>query len=131
MINEQVLVDTLVTALKEKGFCVFTEISNFYRSADIVVIDKEEKLWIIECKISDIAKAIKQLKTHRLSADKVYICTPFRKTKPNTMKRIENEGMGLIYIKENGEINFVLESYSNPPWELAKNKIFNRVKELI
>ena len=128
--REKMIVNSLVEFLNRKKYMVATEVANLYRSADIAVIDDKDKVWVIECKISNIGKAIKQLKTHKLSADKVFIGTFFKKTKKSTISRIKEAGMGLIYIMPDGSIKKAInETVENKPWEPARKILFERIKE--
>jgi len=131
MMNEVQIVNIIVKALEDSGFIVATEVSNLYRSADIAAIDNEGNIWVVECKISGISKAIEQSKTHKLSADKVFIGTPFRQTKENTIKKIKEAGIGLIYVMPDGSINKVFENLEvNNPWELSREKLRKRILEV-
>lgn len=125
---EKLLVDSLVVHFLGKGFKVVTEVANLYRSADIALIDNEENIWIIECKVSDIGKAIRQLRTHRLSADRIFIGTFYKKTKKSTLERIKNEGIGLIYLMPDGNvIESPSETTNKRPWEPARNVLRERI----
>lgn len=126
--KEAYIVNTVVNTLIARGFQVATEVANFYRSADVAVIDDDNKIWIVECKISDIKKAIEQLKTHKLSADRVYIATPYKKTRQSTLDRINEEDIGLIYIMQDGEMEVELEiSGRNSPWVPGREKLKSRI----
>jgi len=85
--TEKSIVKAVVQSLKEDGFRVSTEVSNFYRSADIGAVDHKGKLWVIECKVSNIGRAIEQSKTHKLSADKVFICLLYTSPSPRDRTR--------------------------------------------
>ena len=69
--SEESIVNAIVGTLREDGFTVATEVANFYRSADVGALAKNGDVWVVECKVSSIGQAIRQAKTHRLSADKV------------------------------------------------------------
>lgn len=122
--NEKEVVVQIVKSLKASGYTVATEISNLYRSADIALIDDNGSVWVIECKISDISKAIRQLETHKLSADKVFIGTPYRKTKPSTLRRIKEAGIGLLYLMSDGTIKKAIDVEN-------QHKPYPPVKELL
>lgn len=126
--GERTLVKAVVRALEDKGFRVATEIANFYRSADIGALDDEGNVWVIECKISNIGRAIEQSKTHKLSADKVYIATSFKKTKEATLRKIKEAGIGLIYVMPDGSVSEPVEKPNrNKPWGLARSRLSNRI----
>lgn len=125
------IVEAIVKDLKEKGFKVATEVANFHRSVDIVALDEFKSLWAIECKVSDIGKAIVQLKTHQLSADKVFIATANKKMKYQTLKKIKEAGLGLFYVMEDGTVKLHFEcSGENRPWLKSRNKLIRRIMEI-
>ena len=129
--REKTIVNAVVNALIGKGFrYVATEVANFYRSADIGALDNEGKIWAIECKVSSIGRAIEQSKTHKLSADKVFIATFQRKTKEVTLRRIREAGVGLLYVMSDGSVSEPIEEPGlNVPWGLAREKLLSRIME--
>jgi hypothetical protein len=127
---EKDLVRSLVSHFTAKGFIVVTNVANLYRCADIALIDKEKRIWIIECKVTDMSKAIRQLKTHRLAADRVFIGTFYKKTHKSTLERIKSEGIGLIYLMPDDTVVVALpDSTSSSPWEPARSILFERIQE--
>ena len=129
--KESQIVNIVVKSLKDNGFRVATEVPNLYRSADVAAIDSEENIWVIECKISSISKAIEQLQTHKLSADKVFIGTIFRKTRENTIKKIKQAGVGLIYIMPDSSVNIAFgNTIKINPWNISKEKLRKRILEV-
>src|SRR3990172_550737 len=100
--NEQQIVDIIVNFLRKSGHLVATEVANLYRSADIGVLDVAGEVWVIECKVSDIKRALKQIEIHKLSANKIFIGTVYRNTKDTTLHRIKEAGVGLIYVMPDG-----------------------------
>lgn len=130
--KEQALVNSFVDFFISKGFTVATDVANLYRCADIAIVDDKKRIWVIECKVSDIGKAIIQLKTHKLSADKVIIGTFFRKTRRDTINRIRNEGIGLIYLMPDGSVVEAIEDEpKSTPWELARKTLLKRIQEAV
>jgi hypothetical protein len=130
--NEAAIVNDIVTALKVSGFRVATEVPNLYRSADVAALDNEGNIWIVECKISNIGRAIIQSKTHKLSADKVFIGIPFRNAREDTLNRIRNAGLGLIYVMPDGSIDMIIEEEQiGNPWQPAKDKLRQRILEAV
>jgi hypothetical protein len=128
--NEQTIVDSVVTAMLGKGFRVKTEVANLHRSADICLIDDEGKIWIIECKVSSISRAIVQSRTHKLAADRVFIATVQRKTRDAIREEIAKAGLGLLYVKPDGSVSEpVVEPRRNRPWHLARATLFRRMQE--
>lgn len=129
--NEQIIVDAVVNTLMDDGFTVATEVANFYRSADVGVLAKNGDVWVVECKVSGISQAIKQAKTHKLSADKVYIATFYKNTREITLRKIRDAGLGLLYMMPDGSVSKPIEQAKrNKPWGLAKKKLLRRIIEL-
>jgi hypothetical protein len=128
--KEQSVVDAVVAELGRQGFCVNTEVPNFYRSADVAAVDKSGDVWVIECKVSDISRAIQQARIHQLAADRVLVATPFRRTRPSTLSRLQDAGIGLMYVMPDGGI---AEAYEAPrtrePWEYARDTLRRAIVE--
>ncbi len=128
--SEQIIVDAVVDTLTSDGFTVATEVANFYRSADVGVLTTNGDVWVVECKVSSIGQAIKQAKTHKLSADKVFIATFYKKTREITLRKIRDAGLGLLYIMPDGSVSKPIEQPKrNKPWGLAKKKFLRRIIE--
>jgi len=129
-VTEKTIVNAVVNELEGKGFRIAREVANFYRSADIGAVDHKGKVWVIECKVSNIGRAIEQSKTHKLSADKVFIATLQRKTKEVTLRRIREAGVGLLYVMSDGSVSEPIEEPGlNEPWGLAREKLLSRIME--
>jgi len=122
--REQFVVEAVVQALSQQGFHVRTEVPNFYRSADVAAIDAEGDIWVIECKVSSMSRAIEQSKIHRLAADRVLVATPLRRTREETKNKLRCAGVGLIYVMPDGSVE---EAYKAPrtahPWCLARERL--------
>ena len=130
MKKERRVVNAITRALRRDGFLVATEVANFYRSADIAAIDQNGQVWIIECKISNIGQAIVQSRTHRLSANRVYIGVPQRKMRPTTLEKVRQAGIGLIYVRSDGSIFTALEEPAgNTPSRFANANLRKRILE--
>jgi len=126
--QERVIVDAIVKGLRNLGFTVATEVANFYRSADIAVLDDDGNVSVIECKVSSMGRAIEQSKTHKLAADKVYIGTFHRNTKESTLKRIKQAGLGLIYVMPDGVVcTDVIKPGKGNPWQPARQRLLKRI----
>ena len=127
---ERVLVKAIAKALKREGFKVATEVANFYRSADIAAVDAKGRVWIIECKISNIEQALEQTRIHKLSADMVFIGTPRRNMRSKTTERIIAAGVGLIYVAPDGSIVKAANNKTKArPWRPAKERLRRRILE--
>jgi hypothetical protein len=128
--SEKAIVSAVVNALEGKGFKVATEVANFYRSADVGAVDCEGNVWVVECKVSNIGRAIEQAKIHRLAANKVFVATGQKKLREVSLSKIRKAGLGLLYVMEDGSISEAIgEPYSNEPWELARRELLERIME--
>jgi len=128
--TENNIVDAVVNTLKNKGFKVATEVANFYRSADIGALDNYGNVWVVECKVANIGRAIEQSKTHKLSADKVFIATFCKKMKEPTLCKIKEAGIGLLYVMSDGSLSKHIDAPGeNKPWALARERLLNRIIE--
>lgn len=126
--TEKSLVNKLTKFLKSCNYEVAVEVANFYRSADIAVIDNNKKVWVIECKISSLKQAVRQLQVHKLAADKLYIATVKKNIRNETKQMLKKSGIGLIFILPDDTIEFNSEFNStNVPWEPAKIRLQNRI----
>lgn len=129
--HEQAIVNTIVHNLRKDGYTVATEVANFYRSADVVAVDNDSKIWIIECKVSDMKRALEQLRIHKMSADRVFIGTSFRKLQKNTLKRIRDAAVGLIFVMPNGRIKIELNCPKQDNiWAPAKEKLLSKFRNI-
>lgn len=128
--QEREIVMAMSEHLHRQGFLVALEVPNLYRSADIAAVSDCGVVWVLECKVSCISRAIAQSRTHKLAADKVFIVTPYRNTKESTIAGIRDAGIGLIYLMPDGRLEIVIDDGSkDPPWEPAKKKLVRRIME--
>ena len=123
------LVILLVNALKKKGYTVATEVPNCYRSTDIAVIDNKGLTWAIECKMSNIKQALRQLMVQVYAADFVYIAMPLKKTREVSLEQIKKRGFGLLYVRENGEVIEKIKPLHNDIYIAYKNKFMTGIYE--
>jgi hypothetical protein len=122
--RERFIVDAVVTALNGQGFDVGTEVPNFYRSADVAAVTVGGEVWVIECKVSDISRAIEQARIHKLAADRVLVATPHRVTRSTTLQRLKCAGLGLMYVMPDGSVTEACEAPRNHShWPLAKERL--------
>jgi hypothetical protein len=128
-VNEKKLVDRVVSELERRGFSVVTEVANLYRSADIAAVSSEGELWIVECKVSNMARAVEQSRTHKHAADRVYVATYHRKSKVSTVRRIRDAGLGLIYVMPDGTVEFEIDApRDRGPWKPARDRLLERIQ---
>jgi hypothetical protein len=127
--SERVLVKAISSKLTGMGHRVATEVAVFHRSADIVTINESGEVWIIECKVASMKRAVQQVRTHKLAADKVFIGTGIRNIRESTRSRLRDEGIGVIYVHQDGSIEITGEQVAcNEPWQPAREKLRRRIK---
>lgn len=131
MKSEESLVDAVVSFLEGSGFVVQTEVPNAYRSADVAAIGQTGAIWVVECKVTNISKAIEQSKTHKLAADMVFVATPHRQTRGSTLEKLARAGVGLMYVMPDDTVEIAMEpSNGHIPWDLARERLRYAVAEL-
>jgi hypothetical protein len=127
--TEREIVSLVVKHLKTQGFTVATEVADFHRSADVAAIDAQGYVVVIECKLNAIAKAIRQTRTHKLAADRVFVATTKKASRRATIERFRREGIGLIYVSENGDLEIIVPHLADgKTWEPANNRLRDRIK---
>lgn len=128
--SEVEIVNIVYRHLIDSGCIVATEIANFSRCADIAAIDQDKNVLVVECKLNAIKKALKQIKTHRLSADKVFIATNFKSLKKQTLDNIKNAGIGLIFVMPDETVSYSIYPPSmQDPWGPARARLIKRIQE--
>ena len=84
--TERELVIEFVDYFNNQGMCAVNEIALFDGSVDIMIRNNDET-WLIEAKLSDWRRAIKQCRCHYLASDKVFILMP--KFTPKSIRAIK------------------------------------------
>lgn len=130
MRSEQSVVEAVVGTMCKRGFEVVTEVPNFHRSADIAAVDKGGEVWVIECKVSAMSRAIDQMRTHRVAADRVAIATPSRRVREDIQDMLREEGIGLLLVSSDGSVTEELEAAPQKPWGLARDRLRQAILEL-
>jgi len=128
-LKESELVELIVKDLMEKGCLVATEVANFHRSADIAAIDIGAIL-IIEAKISNVGQAIKQLQTHALSADYVYLAMPEKKISDRFDIILKELGIGIIFVDSENSVKWHRIAERQDPFKPAYRRLKERIKKL-
>ena len=127
--KESWIVNAILSYLQSRGLTVATEVANFHRSVDILALNDNGELWAIECKVSDMKRAIAQSKTHLLSADRVFIATKHKKLREETIKRIRDAELGLVYVLDDESIRIRLSGKrKTTPWSRSRNRLLQRLR---
>jgi hypothetical protein len=127
---EAFVADAVKRQLESEGYIVATEVANFHRSADIAAISPENEVVIVECKISDMKRAVAQSRTHQLSADRVMMATPYRVLKAGTVDSIKRHGIGLYLVDISGSTTVAWPSdQTNAIWPMRREYLRRRILE--
>ena len=130
MVCESQVVDAIVREFSSRGFLVRTEVPNFYRSADVAAIDKRGRVWVVECKVSCMDRAISQSVTHCLAADRVAVATPLKRSTEGTLRKLKAAGVGLMYVASDGSVTEALQPRTDRrPWARARARLRSRILE--
>lgn len=81
---------------------VIREVPFLSRCIDIVMITQENEMITIEFKIKDWRHALEQVKSHKLGADKAYICLPIKMPSESLLNALTEEHVGL-YLYSTGK----------------------------
>lgn len=128
-VREKDIVQAIASELRSLGYQVAEEVANFHRSADIAAIDTDGSIWVVECKLSAIGRALRQIRTHKLAADKVFLGTGARKLNYSTRVRLREEGVGVIMVHSGGEVEITAVDHARgSPWAPARNRLLSRIK---
>ena len=73
---------------------------------------------------------ITQSKTHKLSADKVYIGTTKKNNRPDTIEDIKEAGIGLIHVLPDKRISIIIENNNKNPVKAARMNLLKKIKEI-
>ena len=77
------------------------EVPFLSRCIDLAMITKENETITIEFKMKDWRHALEQVKSHKLGADKAYICLPVKKPSKILENALIEESVGLyLYLPE-------------------------------
>lgn len=102
---------------------VVREVPFLSRCIDMVMITQENETITIEFKIKDWRHALEQVKSHKLGADKAYICLPIKKPSETLINALTEEHIGL-YLYSPGKQETMYE-YMPAPKNLNKIEAFS------
>lgn len=83
---------------------VVREVPFLSRCIDMVMTTQENETITVEFKIRNWRHALEQVKSHKLGADRAYICLPIKKPSQELLSALMEEHVGLyLYMPENPE----------------------------
>jgi hypothetical protein len=129
-VDESFITQSICRQLEEAGCAVATEVANFHRSADIAAVGPNGEVIVVECKVSDMKRAVAQSITHRLSADRVMVATCRRVLKPSTISLIHGKGVGLYFVDSTGAVEVAWQpTIREAAWPLRREQLRRRILE--
>lgn len=101
---------------------VVREVPFLSRCIDMVMITQEKETITVEFKIKNWRHALEQVKSHKLGADKAYICLPIKKPSEELLYALTKEHVGLyLYSPDNPEM---MHEYLPAPINSSKVEAF-------
>jgi hypothetical protein len=83
---------------------VVREVPFLSRCIDMVMVTQENETITVEFKIKNWRHALEQVKSHKLGADRAYICLPIKKPSEGLLNALIKEHVGLyLYSPDNQE----------------------------
>lgn len=127
MIAESVLVDQLEEELIERKLCVEKEVPLLSKRIDIIGFDKDTEIVIaVEVKVRDWKRAFRQALRYKLCSDETYVALYNKYIESIDLNKFRKNGIGLISISDDGEIDFILEPKKNEDYHKSlRKKIIN------
>ncbi len=93
---------------------VIREVPFLSRCIDMVLITNSNETITVEFKIKNWRHALEQVKSHKLGADRAYICLPIKKPSEELLSALVHENVGL-YIYDPGNQEIMYEYLPAPP----------------
>ncbi len=101
---------------------IVREVPFLSRCIDMVMITQENQTITVEFKIKNWRHALEQVKSHKLGADKVYICLPTKKPSAELLNALMEEQVGLyLYSPDSKE---TMHEYLAAPKNSSKVEAF-------
>lgn len=101
---------------------VVREVPFLSRCIDMVMITRENETITIEFKIKNWRHALEQVKSHKLGADRAYICLPIKTPSNNLLNALIDEQVGLFLYSANE--NEIMYEYLPAPKNTCKIDAF-------
>jgi hypothetical protein len=101
---------------------IVREVPFLSRCIDMVMITQENETITVEFKIKNWRHALEQVKSHKLGADRAYICLPIKKPSDELLSALTQEHVGLyLYSPDNQETMY---EYFPAPRNFSKIEAF-------
>lgn len=101
---------------------VVREVPFLSRCIDMVMITQENETITVEFKIKNWRHAIEQVKSHKLGADRAYICLPIKRPSEELLNALSKEHVGLyLYSPDNPQM---MHEYLPAPRNSSKVEAF-------
>jgi hypothetical protein len=118
------LVNIIISFFKSQNYIIYKEVPNMGQSADIVAL-KGVDTYVVEAKIKDWNRAIRQCKTHEVVADYIYIGIASKNISDKLLSAAKSNGYGIIhYDEEKSCCYYYLRPEKNRNTWLPQKEIF-------
>lgn len=126
---EEQMVERIMTFMEKEGYAAFPQIPLFLGKIDFVGINTDSECLVIESKVSNWKKALKQALRYGYGAEKAYVALP-RRTAKNVERRhrtvFERYELGLIEVSE--DANILISCKSKTPSSIFKQIILTEIQ---
>lgn len=129
---EEQMGDPIISFVQREGYSVFPQIPLFIGKIDFVGINEDAECLVIESKVKDWRKALKQALRYGYGAEKTYIALPTptaRNVARKYREMFENYDVGLIEISK--EVNILIPCRNKDPSPVFKRIILGEVEKRI
>ena len=115
------LVEALILKFTAESHKIFKEVQLFERYIDLVTIDRDNKLFAIEAKISSTSQAFKQAKRYQIIADSVFVAIRKNSSNSKAFELSNKTGIGLILIEKEYDGTYSVDIVVEPTHKRLKN----------
>lgn len=127
---EEQMGDPIISFAQREGYTVYPQIPLYIGKIDFVGINEDSECLIIESKVKNWRKALKQALRYGYGAEKAYIALP-TPTARNVARRyreiFENYEVGLIEISD--EVSILIHCRTKTPSPIFKRVILGEVQK--
>jgi len=131
MVAERSLVDNLKEKFVEDEMSVKREVPLLSKWIDIIGYDEKTDIVIaVEVKVRDWKRAFRQAMRYKLCSDETYVALYDEYIENVDIDKFKKHGIGVISIKEDREIEFVLEPAKNEDYHQSlKRKVIDYLRD--
>lgn len=127
---EEQMEEKILSFIRKEGYAAYPQIPMFLGKIDFVGVNENSECLVIESKVKNWKKALKQALRYGYGAEKVYVALP-TPTARNIEKKyreiFENYKIGLIEISK--EVDVLISCKAKAPSVIFKQVILNKVEK--